>query len=265
MFAEVELNLRESGELYSYLTHWLTHLPLGSVDLDSEESTVEVKTESTNNWERKFEFIERLQCSVRDHRRKTGYWFDLMFSFRDSDSLPYFVGWCFLKGLWLRWQNRCPALSNSSLFYQLLLMLTSSEFDDLIPDWRKPVAEFRRELLFRMRNYLRRLAAVTPEQLARAVESIKPAPERNVDRHTPTVVGSRIDWWRFFRTGRLEPSDRDGYLRHASRFQAELAATIRPVGDDVELIMKSGLSGVPMTAGWWVSAALKLNPVPVES
>ena len=142
--------------------------------------------------EKKLDETRDLQNEARQHRIASGIIgrIDLDRA-TDGNEDAYFLGRSFIHALWLRWSDRAEGFRSSAQFVNVLIWLTLSAFDDLLPSMELPLGDFRDALVSRFAEFLAKLAALDGDTLDRIT-----TPDRTRAPHD-----GNFDLWNFIRTG----------------------------------------------------------------
>jgi hypothetical protein len=210
LFAEMDLDLAESGTSSLPLTLFLASLPAAHLTL-SEPGEKPTPRRAKGDVFGAFAEVEALQSAARAQVAPTHRWNVYLGKTGGGNERCYFTGHALIGALWRQWTTRAPALGNSVAFYRALLWLSNSAFDDLIPDWRDPPAVFAAALLDRFGLFLRRLFDVPAERLADLAGKIR------------DDARARYDLWHFLRDGRRDQHASQQWETRTNALREELA------------------------------------------
>jgi hypothetical protein len=210
--------------------------PLGE-GADPEWDLVPLAQDANERLNRRISQTRSLQRRAADARLADGY-LDRIWTGKASigNEDVYFVGHSFIRLLWRTWSERCPDFANSISFLRVLLWLSHSGFDDMVPDWRPPLDEFCRRLEQEHADFLRCLLDLAPDKLAElAKAATSPQANRydlwrrlkpNSKQKTQTWQAQFAGIWRRLRTGSAEPSAIELWQSRVTRLQREFAETV---------------------------------------
>lgn len=215
LFTEMDLDLTESGDVGLPLTVFLASLPAFDVTLGSPDGK-DVQEHPAPEDAAMFAAAERLQRAARAAVLPTYRWKTYLGRTDAGNETYYFTGHATTSALRRRWAAAAPPLGNSVVFLRALLWLCHAAFDDLVPDFRLPQAQFAAAVQTSFAGFLRRLFDVSPERLAEFAAICL----------DPGRVRMRHDLWRYLRDGtHVETLDLwDARTRALRREIAEVAA-----------------------------------------
>lgn len=212
LFAEIDLDLTESGDILLPITAFLSGLPDYVADID-EDSPYEVEESPESALYRAFASAEALQREVRD---KVGGMHRInlyLGTSQGGNESYYFSGYALINTLWRRWTDRAPAFQNTVVFMRAILWLSHSAFDDLVPDWRQTPADFPASLQEALRTFLATLMDVSTERLTDLAEAAG-------------GTGSQTyDAWYFIRDGRTDIHSPRQWDKRMKALYAEISAS----------------------------------------
>lgn len=190
LYAEMDLDLQESGMMTVPLTGFLAALPAFDTIVDADGDELGRRAAPIDPVEQ-FSEIEELQHKARARVLPTYRRSVYLGKAAPGNERCYFTGHGLVSALWRRWAESAPAFANSVVFFRALMWLTHSAFDDLIPDWRLPKEAFADALVRSFDGFLRRLFVVPGDRLVELAAV-------TMDTDSPQA---HFDLWRHLRDG----------------------------------------------------------------
>jgi hypothetical protein len=213
LFAEMDLDLKESGDIVLPLTAFLAGLPQSNYVLHGEGGDEAFVLRSWDTTDAIAE-AEAIQSNAHAHVFATYRWKIYLGQNAIGNENYYFTGYGFVTALWRRWSSVAPELRNSVAFLRALLWLSHSTFDDLLPDWRLLPEAFARDLSARFCLFFENLFNAPAERLAEIATAVL---QPNAERY---------DFWCYLKDGRQDHRATSLWQQRVNALQREFADTL---------------------------------------